>query len=357
MSFKCGIVGLPNVGKSTLFNALTNSKVAALNFPFCTINPNVKIVSVPDIRLIQLNTIINSKKLIPSTIQFIDIAGLIKGAAKGQGLGNKFLDCIRNTDVIIHVVRFFKDNNIIHISGKVNPKKDINVINDELILADLNHCKKLLNNKNLLLYKEEYKIFLKKCELHLQNFNMLYYCAFNENEKKFIKNLNFLTFKPMIYVLNINEKISKKNVNLIEIYKIAKKENTPIILIQALLEEKISNIKNKNDSYFNKFMIKKSALNNLIHTCYSLLKLHTYFTIGIKEIRSWTIPINSTALYAARKIHSDIQKGFIRANIISFSDYIFFKDEKKIKKLGKLRSEGKNYIMQDGDIVHFLFKN
>lgn len=352
MSLKYGIVGLPNVGKSTIFNALTNLNVETKNFPFCTIKPNNGITFVPDDRLEQLNKIIFSKNIVPTTIEFIDIAGLVKGASKGQGLGNQFLSNISEVDAIIHVVRCFKKNNIAHISGKIDPKSDIETINIELCLSDLNICEKYLmrlENKIKILYKEienkEYQI-LKKCFKYLSEGKFLSKLQLKIEEKNLIKNLNFLTLKPMMYVANIDkcDHTEKKYLNIPKNF--IEEPNSAITYLCAIEKEKIFTIQ-KNKKNF--------GLEAVIKNAYAILNLKTYFTVGKKEIRAWTISSGTTALDASKKIHTDFKKGFISAKTISFEDYVKFQGEKNAKKAGKVRLEGKNYIVQDGDIIEFFF--
>ncbi|QCI17595.1 redox-regulated ATPase YchF [Buchnera aphidicola (Acyrthosiphon lactucae)] len=360
MGFKCGIIGLPNVGKSTLFNLLTKGNSAVANFPFCTIKPNVGVVPVIDERINHLAKIVSPQKIVHAFIEFIDIAGLVKGASKGEGLGNQFLSNIRETHAIAHVVRCFKNDNITHIYNQVQPSKDIDIINTELILSDFDLCEKTilqLQKKKALKNNEiEKKInVLKKCINHLTEFFMLKTLHLNEEEKKLISYLRFLTLKPTMYIANINEE-KESYYFLDELNNIAKKENAIVIPIYENLELDLVKMNNEEQKYFMKaFNIKTLALNNIISAGYKLLNLITFFTVGIKEIRAWAILNGSTSIQAAHKIHSDFSKGFIRAQIVKYIDFIKYKSEAKIKEMGKFRIEGKQYYIKDGDIIHFLF--
>ncbi|QJC37633.1 redox-regulated ATPase YchF [Enterobacteriaceae endosymbiont of Donacia bicoloricornis] len=340
MELKCGIIGLPNVGKSTLFNVLTNSNVDALNYPFCTIKPNTSIVTVPDDRLCYLSKIIKSKKIIYSVVTFVDIAGLIKGASKGEGLGNQFLHNISEVDAIIHVVRCFSNKNILSLS--FNPIKDVNIINNEIINFDINLLYKLKNNK---LFFKKWEYLLNKCLNFLKTGKLLNLLKLDKKEINFLKKLKLLTIKPIIIIANTDEKKINNNFFLNEINILNKSYLTLKICIKNLnKKQKILPINKNND------------LKNIIICSFKLLNLHTFYTVGIKEIKSWSILKGTTAFIAAKKIHSDIQKGFIRAQIIHYKDFIFYKSPIKAKLFGKMRIEGKQYIIQDGDIVNFLFK-
>ncbi|MFI4819156.1 MAG: redox-regulated ATPase YchF [Enterobacterales bacterium] len=361
MIIKIGIIGLPNVGKSTLFNSLTKSNIKSENFFFSTIKTNFGLAKIKDYRIFEISKIINNKNIIQSNIKFFDIAGLIKGASKGEGLGNKFLNNICECEAIIHLVRYFEDEKIIHFFGKIDPIKDIEIINTELIFYDLEKCEKYLN-KIKKKYKNKDKIFLKKkniikkCFFHLEKLKMLTTLNISLKEKKEIKNMGFLTLKPMIYIANINENNFKYKNNYKKNFLFYKNKKYNIINVCAkkkfYLSKKIelNSIKLKNN-----FNISVYDINNLINYILKYLNIKTFFTYTKKEIKSWNVYENTTALKASNKIHSDFYKGFIRARIISYSDFIFYNGENGVKKIGKIHLEGKNYIIKDGDIVKFLF--
>ena len=364
MSLKAGIVGLPNVGKSTLFNAITKKNTLAANYPFATIDPNVGVVTVPDSRLTFLEELYVPKNTVPTSFEFTDIAGLVKGASKGEGLGNKFLSHIREVDAIVEVIRCFEDENIIHVSGKVDPIEDIEIINVELILSDLeiieNRLSKIEKKAQTTKDKEtiaEYEV-LKKCQDSLTKNIPLRQIEFTEDEKLLIKNFNFITAKPIIYVANVNEEdaVLGKNKYTEEVRNFASKENAGVIVMCAKLESELAELEEQDKEAFLKELgIAHSGLDKLIFATYSLLGLETFFTVGKDECRAWTFKKGTNAKKAAGLIHSDIERGFIKAEIMKYNDLEELKDEKKVQEAGKLYLEGKDYIMQDGDIVYFRF--
>jgi GTP-binding protein YchF len=357
---KCGIVGLPNVGKSTLFNALTKAGIAAENYPFCTIEPNVGIVPVPDPRLDALASIENPKKVVPAIVEFVDIAGLVAGASKGEGLGNKFLANIRETDAIAHVVRCFEDPNVVHVAGKVDPVSDIETINTELALADLDAVEKQISKHAKVAQtggdKEAQRLVaaLKKVQAVLDAGRPARSAELSKEEHAVLKPLFLLTMKPTMYVANVAEHGSDELLN--KVLAFAKKEHAPVVPISAAIESQIADLSDEDKKVFLQDLgMQEAGLDRVIRAAYSLLGLQTYFTAGPKEVRAWTVRSGATAPEAAGVIHTDFERGFIRAEIASYDDFVSCKGEVGAKEAGKLRLEGKDYIVRDGDVIHFRF--
>lgn len=361
MGFQCGIVGLPNVGKSTLFNALTKAGIEAANYPFCTIEPNVGIVTVPDARLDALSELINPQATIPAVMRFVDIAGLVKGASRGEGLGNQFLATIRETDAIAHVVRCFEHPDVVHVEGRVNPLSDIEIIHTELALADMDTVDKALlkagknsksGNKEALFEKKT----LEKIKIHLDKGNPVRGLELSPEEQHIVRRLFLLTAKPVFYIANVNDNGYDNNPFLQQVQDLAKQEQAGLVALCAATEAELVELEEEDRQEFMQDLgLKEPGLHKVIKAGYQLLGLQTYFTAGVKEVRAWTIPQGATAPQAAGVIHTDFEKGFIRAEVIAYESFIACGGEQGAKEAGKLRLEGKEYLVCDGDVMHFRF--